>query len=237
MYHITVRATEKTTSGDDHRALSTETHVTVMVTDKDESGTVTMNRLQPEVGTQIMASLSDPDDIDPTITSSVGSGDDEVNLGWTWYVSKVTKPIANADNHWVLATGAGANTDTYSPHGDCVDDKGDSPPNDQGCPATGQDDTDTAVDEGKYLRVVVRYTDLDTGVTPTTDDVRKAIMVSENPVRAEVSSDLDRVENPENGSPGFEAPQGTTPGPYRRTPARICPWATPSRLLTPTMTR
>ena len=61
MYQITVRATEKTTSGDDHRALSTETHVTVEVDDVNESGSVTLNRLQPEVGTQIMASLSDPD--------------------------------------------------------------------------------------------------------------------------------------------------------------------------------
>ena len=61
-YEITVRATEKTTSGDDHRALSTETPVTVVVDDVNESGTVTLNRLQPEVGTAIMASLSDPDD-------------------------------------------------------------------------------------------------------------------------------------------------------------------------------
>ena len=62
-YQITVRATEKTTGGDDHRALSTETHVTVTVTDVNEDGTVTLNRLQPEVATPIMASLSDPDGV------------------------------------------------------------------------------------------------------------------------------------------------------------------------------
>ena len=33
--------------------------------------------------------------------------------------------------------------------------------------------------------------------------VRKLIGVSRYPVREEVSSDLDEVENPENGSPGF----------------------------------
>ena len=49
-YEITVRATEQMTEGDDVRALSTETDVTVTVTDKNEDGNVTFNRLQPEVG-------------------------------------------------------------------------------------------------------------------------------------------------------------------------------------------
>ena len=53
------------------------------------------------------------------------------------------------------------------------------------------------VDEDKKLRAVATYKDrLGTG--------REAIVVSEFPVRAEVSSDLDRLENPANGSPGFD---------------------------------
>ena len=66
-------------------------------------------------------------------------------------------------------------------------------------------DTGTAVDEGKMVRAVAMYDDsLGTG--------RKAVVVSDNPVRAEVSSDLDNVENPANGSPGF-----TQGGDYART--------------------
>lgn len=227
VYHITVRATEQVTEGDDVRALSTETDLTVTVTDVNEDGTVTMNRIQPEVGTQITAMLTDPDDgnQDPVVplhvTGTVGTGADEVTLGWTWYVSKVTNPVANVESHWIAATGAGAATATYTPHGDCVDDKGTG--NDGGCPATGQTDNDTDVDEGKYLRAVVMYldmrrTDTTTGVTPAM--VRKQIGVSLNPVRDEVSSDLDQIENPENGSPGFsssgdytrEVPENTAKG-------------------------
>ena len=214
-YEITVRATEKTTSGDDHRALSTESHVTVVVDDVDESGSVTLNRLQPEVGTAIMASLRDPDadepDIEGTFDADVDTGVALVTLGWQWYVSKVTNPIANAENHWVLATGEGATTVTYTPFGDCVNGKVD-PTNTAGsCPYTDQTDPNAEVDEGKYLRAVVMYTDLADGETATRDDVREAIMVSDYPVRAEVSSDSDGVENPENGSPGF-----SSAGDYKR---------------------
>ena len=60
-YRVTVRATEQMTEGHDVRALSTETEVIVRVTDENEPGSVTMNRIQPEVGTQITAMLSDPD--------------------------------------------------------------------------------------------------------------------------------------------------------------------------------
>ena len=212
MYEITVRATEMMADGATGRALSTETDVTVTVTDVDEDGSASLNRLQPEVGTQIMASFTDPDDTAPDIDGTVGTDDDEVTLGWRWYVSKVTNPVADAENHWIAATGAGVNTATYTPFGDCVDEK-DSPTNTDGrCPESGQTDPEGEVDEGKYLRAVVTYTDLADGETPTTDDVRKATVVSAYPVRAEVSSDKDNVENPENGSPGF-----SSAGDYKRT--------------------
>ena len=199
MYEITVRATEQVTDGADVRALSTETDITVMVTDVNESGTVTMNRIQPEVDTPITAMLDDPDDgnedADPDILGDVGTGDDEVTLGWQWYVSKVTNPVADVDNHWIMATGDNATTATYTPTGDTVD---------------TTDEADSPVDEGKYLRAVVMYLDMgvesdDNDPAPTVDMVRKRIGVSLNPVREEVTSDLDGVENPENGSPGFSS--------------------------------
>ena len=175
MYQITIRASEMRPSGSTDRALSTETHVTVEVTDKNEGGMVTFNLIQPEVGTPIMATLEDPDGT-PTLTGT--------DLGWDWYVSKVTNPIADAPNHWALATGSvdGADTatTTYTPAGDRV---------------TEADDA--AVDEGKFLRAVATYSDALGGP-------RMAIMVSYNPVRAEVSVLGDTgITIPDNGSPGF----------------------------------
>ena len=208
MYQITVRATEQMTSGPDHRALSAEAHVTVMVTDVNEPGRLMMNRLQPEVGTPITAILSDPDGDEDT-DGSVGTGEDRVTLGWQWYVSKVEDPVTHIDNHWTAATGTGNNTATYTPAGDRV-----------------TDSTSTAVDEGRYLRAVVRY--LDMGAADTDDGVtirmvRKLIEVSANPVREEVTSDLDEVGNPENGSPGFSPANS-----YTRTVPENSPVGTPT---------
>ena len=99
-------------------------------------------------------------------------------------MSKVSNPIADAPNHWALATGSvdGADTatTTYTPAGDRV---------------TEADDA--AVDEGKFLRAVATYSDALGGP-------RMAIMVSYNPVRAEVSVLGDTgITIPDNGSPGF----------------------------------
>ena len=64
-------------------------------------------------------------------------------------------------------------------------------------PDPGTVDDIQARDEGKYLRVKVLYSDRNGAG-------KMAIGVSDNPVRAEVTSDSDiGVENPENGSPGF----------------------------------
>ena len=203
LYVITVRATEMMEAGDTGRALSTETDVVVKVTNVNESGMVTLNRLQPEVATEIMAILED-DDNGLLAAGTVTTGDDSVTLGWEWYVSKVTNPIADADNHWIPATGDTGDVDDtdariYTPAGDRVEDTE---------PAIEpDDDPDRAIDEDKYLRVVVKYLDMGkTLETGEVSDVRTAIGVSMYPVRAEVSSDLDGVENPENGSPGLGGP-------------------------------
>ena len=102
MYQITVRATEQSTSGDDPRALSTETDVIVMVTNAEEKGTASMNRLQPEVGTPITVIWDDPDMLaqDP-------------DIAFQWYVSKVTDPLADAPSHWIEATGDVTNERNY----------------------------------------------------------------------------------------------------------------------------
>ena len=60
-YQITIRATER--SGETNRALSTEQHFTVVVMDADEAGTMTLDWIQPEVGTEITATLGDTDTV------------------------------------------------------------------------------------------------------------------------------------------------------------------------------
>ena len=194
MYQITIRASEMR-SGTSGLALSTETHVTVQVTDRNEPGSASLNRRQPEVGTAITASLSDPE--------GTRGADDTETLSWQWYISITTNPVIDAPNHWTKATGHGNNEATYFPYGDCVD--GTRGTGHQtavaGCPGpVGTSllrDPDSIVDENAMLRAVATYDDLlGTG--------RKARVVSEFPVRAEVSSDLDQLENPANGSPGFD---------------------------------
>ena len=188
LYRITVRATEQRTGGDGHRALVSESDFTIMVTNVNESPEVTMNRLQPEVGTPITATLSDPDgEIDTDGT--VGDGKDEVTLGWRWYTSKVQDPVARVDSHWAVATGEGSDSATYTPAGVRIDGT-----------------ASNIVDEGRYLRVIVTYLDMgvsDTDDGVTTSMVRRATGVSAHPVRAEVSTDMDGVASTENGSPGF----------------------------------
>ena len=181
MYQITVRATEQVTSGSDPRALSTEADYTIHVMDVNEPGSITLNRIQPEVGTEITASLSDPD-------GKVGDPDETpTTVTWQWYASKVTNPVASANNHWVEASGDDADDATYMPKGERVPGEGRALP-----------DPNVAVDEGKVLRVRATYMD-------RFGQERTALAVSENTVRAEVTSDSDQAENPTNGSPGFSS--------------------------------
>ncbi len=172
VYLVKVRASEMRASGYMGRALSTETNVVVAVTNEPEDGTVTIDLRQPEVGTPITATITDLDG-----AVAIGSPN-----GWMWYVSKVTNPVDDEDDHWapVPGTNLDAITSTYTPAGVRAR-----------TPATG-----TVADEGKYLRAVALYTD-------SSGTQRKAIGVSEFPVRAEVSTDNDFDANPANGSPGF----------------------------------
>ena len=177
-YQITVRASEMRESGYMGRALSTETHLTIAVTNEPEDGTVTIDLRQPEVGTRIKAMITDPDG---------GVSIDTQPNGWKWYVSTVTNPIPDADNHWAEVTGATLNEviTSYTPKG-----------------VRARPPTGTTADEGKYLRAVALYVDA-SPVDASGPQPREAIGVSEFPVRAEVSTDNDADSNPANGSPGF----------------------------------
>ena len=176
-YNIMVRATEQQTPGDPNgRALSTEVAVVVLVENEDEDGVVELNYLQPEVDTDITAMLTDEDMVDGTIT-------------WEWSVSKVTNPNMNTEAHWtvILQTDDAVTQNVYTPRGDRDDD------------IAGTDrpgDPDRAIDEGEFIRAKASYMDMQ-GAD------KMAIGVSMYPVRAEVDSDSDGVENADNGSPGF----------------------------------
>ena len=113
-YQITVRATEKFAIGGGP-SRSADLDVMVTVTDVGEDGTVMFDLLEPEVGTPIMATATDPDDEEPTDES------------YQWYRSKTI----NIDRHninlgdgdppaggvqWELADGEGDTGGTYTPN-------------------------------------------------------------------------------------------------------------------------
>ena len=171
-YQITVSATEMS---DALPAKRTDMALTVVVGNEDDTGELTLQWLQPEVGTLIRATLTDPD------------GGITGTSVWTWSTSKVFGiPDVNDESNWNAVTGDGAasietptnaeqaSVSSYTPQGDTV---------------AGGDDS--AVDEGRHLRVKVDYTDAH-GAGKT------RYGISMNPVRAEVSSPGD------NGSPDFE---------------------------------
>ena len=167
-YQITVSATEMS---DALPAKRTDMALTVVVGNEDDTGELTLQWLQPEVGTPITATLTDPDDGITTAST------------WTWDTSKVFGiPDVTDESHWNRVTPGLVTTEpetqstvsSYIPQGDTV-----------------AGDADSAVDEGRHLRVKVDYTDAH-GAGKT------RYGISMNPVRAEVSSPGD------NGSPDFE---------------------------------
>ena len=195
-YQITVSATE-VWDGDNASlpAKRTDMALTVIVGNANDPGTVTLQWLQPEIGTPIMATLTDQDG---------GITDTD----WTWYRSKVAgEPDVTDPSQWIEVTPVTAQTDaadsSYTPQGDTV-----------------ALDTDVAIDEDDYLRVMVSYTD--------THGARKTVNgISMNPVRAEVSSGA-------NASPTSKMTR--TPGRCLRARPWATPWATRLRPLIRTTT-
>ena len=195
MYQIMVRATERRVSGQE-RALSTERYVTVSVQNVDEPGMVELRWLEPEVHTEIMATLTDPDCPDGFATCDDGSA---LAVTWTWHISKVSgTPNVNTDNHWTdvtddtdtrvttAVTQETGDTTSYTPLGVDADYRTD----DQATPVEG-----AVMHEGKFLRAVATYTD------PVGAEMDTTRGMSANQVRAErTTGDPDD----ENGSPDFE---------------------------------
>ena len=131
-YQITVSATEMS---DAIPAKRTDMALTVIVGNEDDTGAVTLQWLQPEVDTLIMATLTDPD------------GGIE-NTEWTWYRSNtgvgIVPDVTDPTNWIAVTTPVTSNeaTSSYTPQGDTV-----------------ADGSDVAIDEDDYLRVMVSYTD------------------------------------------------------------------------------
>ncbi len=106
-YQITVSATEKRAGANAPLpAKRTDLALTVIVGNEDDTGELTLQWLQPEVGTPITATLTDPD----TETDPVDSIDNPV---WTWYTSKAADPVVGDLLHWTVITGATGNS--YTP--------------------------------------------------------------------------------------------------------------------------
>ena len=100
-YQITVSATEMRAGPDAPLpAKRTDIDLTVIVGNADDPGELTLQWLQPEVGTAITATLTDPDGVTSDHT-------------WTWYTSKAADPVVDNPFHWTqITTGA---TPSYAP--------------------------------------------------------------------------------------------------------------------------
>ena len=100
-YQITVSATEMRAGANAPLpAKRTDRTFTVTVENADDDGELTLQWLQPEVDTEIDATLTDPDGV-TTITT------------WTWYRSKANDPVVGNLSHWLVITGVTDNS--YTP--------------------------------------------------------------------------------------------------------------------------
>ena len=109
IYEITVRATENLAADQEPPAKSATVVITVTVKDVNEAGTISLNRLQPQTGTELTASYMDPD-------RGQANATDPTNVTWLWSVPKVSRPVIDNDSHWTPAGAAGDVDDApYTP--------------------------------------------------------------------------------------------------------------------------
>ena len=100
-YQITVSATEMRAGADAPLpAKRTDIDLTVIVGNADDTGELTLQWLQPEVGVEIDATLTDPDGLTSGHT-------------WTWYTSKAADPVVGNLFHWTERTTD--QTNSYTP--------------------------------------------------------------------------------------------------------------------------
>ena len=131
VYLVTITATEMLAEGQEPPAESRSLDVQVTVKDVDEPGTITLDRLQPQVDENLIASFTDPDQGDSDTPREHSS------VVWEWTVPKVSRPDVNNDAHWQAPANTAAAAATYNP-------------------STIEDGAD---DAGNRLRVKVTYED------------------------------------------------------------------------------
>ena len=110
IYEVTVLASDVRPAGAEGATPVSEIAVTVTVTNVDEPATLTMDRVQPQVGVTLPTTLTDPD----------GGPSGPV---WSWSVSKVNRPQLGNDTHWQPAAGTDTNQSSYTPIAGDVDKK------------------------------------------------------------------------------------------------------------------
>ena len=114
VYKVTV-----VVSDDGSPKLMDKRQVEVTVTDVEEGGTVTLSAVQPKTGIDLMASLTDPDNV----TSTNADGSIDTGVTWQWWRTtldgETTVPsFPDADGQGVRAGWekiADAKSDTYKP--------------------------------------------------------------------------------------------------------------------------
>ena len=105
VYLVTVRSTDVRPAGTTGAAPTSTVDVIVTVTNLDEPGTATISLRQPEVGTRLTGSATDPDEI---------TGD----IGYEWSVPKVSRPTLTNNAHWQDPEGNPSNVADFEPGAD-----------------------------------------------------------------------------------------------------------------------
>ena len=102
VYLVTVRSTDVRPAGTTGAAPTSTVDVIVTVTNLDEPGTAVISLRQPEVGTDLTGSATDPDEI---------TGD----IGYEWSVPKVSRPTLTNNAHWQDPAGSPSNVAAFTP--------------------------------------------------------------------------------------------------------------------------
>ena len=102
VYLVTVRSTDVRPAGTTGAAPTSTVDVIVTVTNLDERGTAAISLRQPEVGTELTGSATDPDDI---------TGD----IAYEWSVPKVSRPTLTNNAHWQDPAGNPSNVADFTP--------------------------------------------------------------------------------------------------------------------------
>ena len=105
VYLVTVRSTDVRPAGTTGAAPTSTVDVIVTVTNLEEPGTAVISLRQPEVGTDLTGSATDPDGI---------TGD----IAYEWSVPKVSRPTLTNNAHWQDPAGSPSNVEDFTPGAD-----------------------------------------------------------------------------------------------------------------------